>query len=117
MTEKGFSELNSEELEVLASNWAQEYDVIEKIALYRGVDADVRYMFVVSAPPFPRLDKKTREKLRSDTYIPAQEEDSLVAETIDYYNWTQTNCGHIKDDLKSAYNDLESVYKRLESDS
>lgn len=130
MTEKGFSELNLEELEVLASNWAQEYDVIEKIALYRGVDARVRYVFVVTAPP-PILDKETRKKLRNNTYlieidgeyvesiskdkyVPVPVEDSLVAETIDYYNWTQTNCWHIKDDLQSAYNDLESVYKRLE---
>ena len=132
MTEKGFSELNLEELEVLASNWAQEYDVIEKITLYRGsYDSGVQYMLVAVAPPFPILDKETRKKLRNNTYLieidgeyvesiskdkymPVPVKDSLVAKTIAYYNWRQTNCWHIKDALKLAYNDLESVYKQLE---
>lgn len=106
MTEKGFSELNLEELKVLASNWAQEHDAIEKITLYRGSSVSgARYVFVATAAPFP--DEEARKKLQSDTHIPVQGENILVAETIDYYNWAAADCLQIEDDLKSAYKDLE----------
>jgi hypothetical protein len=111
MTEKGFLELNLEELKVLASNWAQEHDAIEKITLYRGSsDSEARYVFIATVAPFP--DEEARKKLQSDTHIPVQGENSLVLETINYYNWAAPDCLQIEDDLKSAYKDLESAYKR-----
>ena len=96
---KNFSKLNLIELERLASTWAEDYPIIEKITLYSGKiqpnsgkEPKTFYVFIV------RICKRPPRK------------DTEYQNYKDLLEWTCESCMHIQNELERAYKEASTGY-------
>lgn len=88
-----FPEIRLEMLKMLAHKWASKHPLIEKIELYPGLEPEIPYVLVATGPEFP------------DIKIPDSQKDEAYYAKIDFFNWADTACFHIRQDLDTVYRD------------
>ena len=96
---KNFTKLNLVELERLASTWAEEYPITEKITLYSA-----------KIPPHSGKEPKTHYVFIARICKPPHRKDPGYQNYKNFIEWTGESCLHIQNELEWAYNEAPLGY-------